>query len=429
MSIGDGSSRTRDSRLRALVAWLGMASLILLASGCEVPQAAAVTEPQQEHPEVYPLAVWYYVRGYVPDDAAQARAVLTGDFGHIRTLGFNTVIADAIQDEQRGLLLDVAGSQGLRVVLPHAAGARYIRTGRLPRTGPSSVEALVEANLQQIGNHPALWMHYLCDAPDVGMAGRLTELARLYRSRDPAHRVFVPLSRDVPEIVGQADLPVVVWDNFPVAENAPPGQLTNRRYGTPTSHGETMQAIYAKTPDQAHWALLQAVALPGRIRMPKPAEWELMHFSALAAGFADGLIVYRYHTDDDPDSGLAGPNHMVPAARLAALRRITKRATAWGPLLRPTRPSPIDVPTKTQRIETKLLIGAKRRFLLVYNPDVETFAHDTALLPTFVQGQRVARAVDVDEPKRFLPTGDGATIPIELHLRPGAGKLYELFGP
>ncbi len=432
--LGSLNEHTKARRLwtpsrRSAVAWLGAAASVLLAAGCDVPQATAVTQPQQAHSDVYPVAVWYYVRGYVPEDAAAAQSRMAADFGHIRSLGFNTIVADAVQDERRGLLLDTAHAQGLRVVLPHAAGAGYVRTGKLARSTAGGVEALVEANLRQVASHPALLMHYLCDAPTVDMAGRLAELAGLYRSRDPSHSVFVPLSRQVAEIVRQAQLPVVVWDNFPIAEQAPPGRLMNRRYATPTSHADALEAIYAKTAERRHWAIMQAAALPGRLRMPTPAEWDLLHFTALASGFVDGLVFYRYHTDEDPDSGLASPNHMMPPSRLTALRRITQRAEAWGPLLRATQPSAVDVPTEDQRLRAKLLIATKRRFLLVYNPDVQTFAHDVVRLPAMVQGRRVARAVDVDEPKRFLPTGDGSAVPIELRLRPGAGKLYELFGP
>jgi hypothetical protein len=379
--------------------------------------------------DLYPVAVWYYVRNYVPNDDAQARKVMAGEFAHLRSLGFNTIVADAIEDQRRELVLDVAEEQSIRVILPFSRTFAYVRGLQSDRGGPTEAESIVRANVEQVGRHPALYMHYIYDAPTPDLAGRLGEIARLYGMDDPAHPAFVVLSRDVASIANRADLPMVLWDNFPVGEGAPPGDLRNRRYDAPAMHAEALAEIYAQTPNRKHWAMIQALAMPGRLRMPTPAEWDVMHLSALAAGFVDGVVFYRYHMDQDPDSGLGSATRVMPGQRIAAVRKVTKRARDWGPMLRGTRPSRQVVRSNEGALASVLLVGGKRRFLLVYNLDVETFGYDTVYVPTMVDSHAVVRAVNVDEPERFQQVGTAAEIPIQLRLRPGQGHLFELFGP
>jgi len=409
----------------------------LIAAGCELFKAPSVPRHSpgrtsarpESRPDIYPVAVWYYVRSYVPELQNQARNVMTGDFAHLRSLGFNTIVADAIEDDRRALLLDVAQRQSVRVILPHNGTTAYIRGGRSDRTVRSSPASVVGQNVQRVGHHPALFMHYVYDAPFLDVVDRLARIVKQYQRQDPGHPVFVSLSQDVAALARQADLPMVLWDNFPLAEDAGPGELRNRRYDAPPTHADALAEIYAQTPDRQHWAMIQALAMPGRIRMPAPAEWSVIYLTSLAAGFVDGVVFYRYHAAERPDSGLASANHTMSPERTAAVRRITRRALKWGPMLRRSRPSPQTVRTEDGRLRAVLLIGPKRRFLLAFNPDVVTFGYDTLYIPTTVQGQPVARAVNVDELKRFVSPAGRAEIAVKLRLRPGEGCLLELFGP
>jgi hypothetical protein len=354
---------------------------------------------------------------------------MAGDFAHIRSLGFNTIVADAIDDQRRRLLLDVAEVHSLRVILPHIRTTAYIQGNRSDPAVLRGAATIARENIESVGAHPALFMHFLDDAPPLDVVGRLTEMVRWYERYDLGHPVFVPLTRDVAALVRRVRLPVVVWDNFPLAENAALGEFRNRRYATPATHAEALAEIYAQTPGCEHWAMIQALAMPGRVRMPTPAELSALHLTSLAAGFVDGVVFFRYHADERPDTGLATANHAMPPERTAAVRRIIERAKTWGPMLKQSRPSPLVLRTENARLRPKLFVGAKRRFLLVFNPDLATFGYDTVYVPTIVHGRPVARAVNVDQPKRFLATGSTAEIAIELRLRPGDGCLLELFGP
>ncbi len=397
----------------------------MLTGGCAAPEAA----PIRQQREPYPIAAWYYVRSYVPEPEAQARRALAGDFAHLRSLGFNTIVADAIEDSRRKLLLDVAEQQSIRVILPHLRTMAYIRSGQFDPAVMSEPRSVVSENVQSVGQHPALSMHYLYDAPTMDVGDRLKEMVELYGALDPVHPVFVALSQSPGDLACHADLPVVLWDNFPVAEDARPGELLNRRYETPVTHAEALANLYAQTADRQHWAMIQAIAIPGKVRLPTPAEWNVIYLTALSAGFVDGVVFYRYHTDERADSGLASSNHTMPPERMAAVKEITKTAARWGPMLRQTRLLPDAVRRENDRVRAVLFAGAKRRFLLVLNPDVETFAHDTVYVPPVVGGRPVARAVNVDETKRFLPAGAERGIAIKCRLRPGEGRLLELFGP
>jgi len=393
--------------------------------GCEAPSTPGVTQ----HGEFYPVAVWYEVAGHIPEAEDQARAALTADFVHIRSLGFNTILAEGVEDRYSELLLDVAQEQSLRVILPHARTMAYIRGGQFDPEVMNEPETVVRENVRWTSRHPALLMHFIYDAPTSDLAERLGEVARLYRKIDPDHPVLAVLSHDVATLVKQADLPIVLWDNFPLAEGGQAGELLNRRYEEPRSHLEALARIRAQTPDRQHWVMIQALAMPGRLRFPTPAEWDVIYLSAVAVGFVDGVVFYRYHTDDQPDGGLAGRDHAVPPERAAAIKRMTERAVRWGRLLRGTEPLADLVQTETNRLRASLLVGTKRRLLLVYNPDVQTFAYDTVHLPLMVRDGAVARVVDVDESQRYLPAASGREITMALRLRPGEGRLFEVFAP
>ena len=397
----------------------------LLASGCGRPTSPLLGQDQ----EIYPIAAWYYVKGYVPETKSQARDVMAGDFSHLRSLGFNAIVADAIKDDRRGLLLDVAERQSMQVILPHARTMAFVRGGQFNRAVLSEPKSVVRENVQQVGRHPALYMHYVYDAPSADVAERLAEIVTLYRRLDPAHPVFVALNQGPAALARHLNLSVVLWDNFPLAEDARPGELMNRRYATPSTHVAALADIYAATPDRHHWAMVQAVAIPGRVRFPTPAEMNVIYLAALGAGFVDGVVFYRYHTDESPDSGLAPANRAMAPERTAAVRQVTKRASTWGPMLTRTRPATDPIRLKNGRLHATVLSGPKRQFVLVYNPDVVTFGHDTVYLPTTVQGRSVIRAVNVDEPKRYGIKGSPPEIPIVLRLSPGEGRLFELFGP
>lgn len=391
-----------------------------LMTGCEAPAAGS---RGVQWVGSYPVAVWYNVRGYVPEPEAQARATLTGDFTHIRSLGFNTILADEVDDPRRTLLLDVAQEHALQVILPHARTAAYIREGQLDAV------SVVNESLERIGQHPALFMHFVCDAPKPDVVGRLAEVVRLYRATDPDHPVLAVLSHQVAVLAQEADLPVVVWDNFPLAEGGEPGEMLNRRYESPATHAEALAQICRHTPGRRHWAMIQSLAMPGKLRFPTPAEWDVLYLTAIAAGFVDGVVFYRYQNDGQENGGLAFPDHTMSAERTTTLKRMTARAWRWGQMLKGAKPVLESLPTQNNRLRATLLFGPKRGFLLVYNPDVRTFGYDTVRLPVNTQGHTFARAVDVDEVQRYLPGLSGAEIVMELRLKPGEGRLYELFGP
>jgi hypothetical protein len=414
------AGRMRGARIAGLAMAAG-----LLAAGCNAP----TRRPDAQQAEVYPVAVWYCVRGYVPEAEDGARTAMIADFAHIRSLGFNTVVAEDVDDRQSELLLDAAQNQSLHVVLSDSQTTAYIRGGRSDSGVTSRAESLVRDHVRRVGRHPALLMHCLYDAPPPEVIDRLAEVVQLYRSLDPDHAVLTVVTDDAAAMVKGADLPIVLWDNFPLPEGGKPGELLNRRYEGPTTHADALAQIYAKTQGRQHWTMIQALAMPGLVRFPTPAEWDVIYLSSIAAGFVDGVVVYRYQSDEGVNSGLCEPNRNMPPERTAAIMRLTGRALRWGPLLRSAVPVIGPVPMESNQLRAVLLKGPKRRFLLVYNPDVQVFSYDTVHLPTTAQGWRIARALDMDEPQRYLPSASGTEIPIELRLRPGEGRLLELFGP
>ncbi len=405
------------------VAW----SSILMLCGCHPQETAPL--PIIQHGDQTPVAIWYGVGSCLSGQEEQGRTILSRDFAQLRSLGFNTVLTDELEDGRRTEILDVAQEQSLRVILPHNRTTAYIRGGRFDPDVIDEAEVVVQKNIQEVSRHPAMFMHFICDAPEAEATERVAEIAGLYRRFDDDHPALAVLSRDAARIAQQSDLPIVLWDNFPLAEDSPPGELRNRREEHPPTHNQALTALYAQTPKRSHWAMIQAVAIPERLRFPSPAEWDLLYHSALAAGFTDGVMFYTYLAGNPAESGLVKEDRTLSPERSVALTRLIQRILKWGPLVRGTAPLSGVVRAENDRVSTMLLVRTKRRLLLAYNPNVETFSHDTIRVPTTVQGQPVARVVDVIEPQRFLPNTTTNEIPIQVNLKPGEGRLYELFAP
>ncbi len=119
--------------------------ILLSQGGCAIQQKSA---PQNE----YILAARY-------DLGTKRAAIGSGpvsrfqqDLQRFRSLGFNTVLFDYLEDAQRLELLNAAKQSGLRAYITDRDLHYYLLTGKF--RGADTLEALVRAKLQPIASHP-----------------------------------------------------------------------------------------------------------------------------------------------------------------------------------------------------------------------------------------------------------------------------------
>ena len=381
------------------------------ASGCAVRPAV------ERVPVMVPVAVWY--RGqpgtYHAGNGGLAR--LEEDLAGLRSLGFNTVVVDRIDDAERGVVSAAARRNGLGAVVGHRATDRYVRSGALP-AGVPTMAALVRANLAAFdgGHRPA--MHRLPDAPGPGMLDRLRAVQDALAVADPAHPSLVLLddeAHDVglrPGFVAGSALPFVATSDAEPADAAP-------------APPDGPEADATRPAGQRRLITIQATGIPGRLRFPNELEWALTYHAGLARGFTDGILFYAYGASASDRDALGTGAGDLTRARRAAVKRLTSRALRWGSRLQGARRIEAEaVRVDSSRVATALFARGDRRFLLVYNRSAKHFARGTVRVPVELAGVRIRWAIDTETSRRQEPRG--ATIPIAVRLKPGDGLLYEL---
>lgn len=121
-----------------------LAALGVLAGGCTTPPRATTRAE-------YVLAARYELGGHRP--AADHGVKLQRDLQMYKSLGFNSILFDYVDDSQRTRLLDAASQIGLRAYLTDRDLHYYLLTGKL--RGAASLESLIAERIQPLSRHSA----------------------------------------------------------------------------------------------------------------------------------------------------------------------------------------------------------------------------------------------------------------------------------
>ena len=168
----------------------------------------------------------------------------------------------------------------------------------------------------------------------------------------------------------------------------------------------------------------------------RPANpWLAEYHTGLAAGLTGGLVIDRFRVVPGQWRALVEGDQPADVGFSAAIRRITSRATCWGPKLRRLQPQVIEpVEPASPGLKVVLFAGSKRRFVLVFNTSPGDFVHQAVTLPIGrgeLASQPVRRAVLVPPDVHVIagqvvqPRGNHLALPVDL--APGDACLWEVF--
>lgn len=361
---------------------LGVLGVVLLLQfGC------AVRPPVAAHKD-YILAARYDLGAKQAARGLAQAPKLDQDLQRLRSLGFNTVVFDYLEDHQRIPLLDVAAQIGLRAYVTDRDLHYYLLTGKL--RGASNLDALVEVKLKPLAAHSAF----------AGVA-----ILSGY-PKDRAAAAFAALRT--------AGIECLV-----------PGQS-----GYQTDRGVVVAWLDANDLGNPNVSQIERLLL------------ELN--GEIYAGWNDGLVI-DFAPDSDPQSRhvpqanpdeeidvgeiLAAPN---PRSRMFAVESLLRRANLWGARLQgfDRQLIPADGLRRDPALLTTVFVRDARRYLFLFNQS-SLPVRGPVRFPAVLGGRAVARAVGVPATADRI-AGDvfeahGGELAVQVNLRPGDAALFEIF--
>lgn len=374
----------------------GLAALLFLATGCAATPAA--TQPP------YLVGISYEVELLAALGEQDPQRRMEQDFRCLGKLGFDTVLIRHAEDRDRPRILEAAQQHELTVGMPSRDVVYYVRTGRVP-PGCGSVEALADSLLPRAGEAASICM--LGEVVDATTASRLGRLAAAHRGRAR----------------GVVTLALVNGLGIAARSLRPEVTLVGR-------------APEAAAGDGAgDLMLLKCVGRDKEAQLRSANRWLAKYHAGLAAGLTGGLVIDRFRVLPGRRRALVEGDQPADVRRSAAIRRITSRATCWGPKLRRLQPEVIE-PTEpaSPGLKVVLFTGSKRRFVLVFNASPSDFIHRAVTLPIGrgeLASQPVRRAVLVPPDVHVIagqvvqPRGNRLALPVDL--APGDACLWEVF--
>lgn len=363
---------------------------VILACGCASrPDPAARTE--------YLLAARYDLGAKRADKSGGRSESLLDDLQKIKTLGFNAVVFDYVDDAERATVLNLAGNCGLWAYLTDRDVHYYLLTGKF--RGSDNLASLIASRTSALKTQPAYaGMAILSGYPPQRVAEVFAELHRagvayLYpgQSRYAAGRGAVVAWLDVDEKYGAGVSQVERlllelngeifsgWNDGLVIDFAPPRSEASG--GEPSDTG-TLKEV--DQPDSASTAPEAEAALP-----------------------APG-----------------------PRSRMFAVESLLRRANTWGARLRGFEWQAIAPVQSGIPVSSAIFTRGARRYVFILNQSSQPLRGPVRFTAIF-GGRPITRAVGVpataDRIAGEVFEARGTELTIQINLRAGDAALFELF--
>lgn len=315
------------------------------------------------------------------DRAAGNKRIRT-DLTRASELGFDAVVFECVEDDERAEMLEVASSSGLDAVVPDRDAQYYLLTGRLPSSF-ACVDDLIRGKLRGLSARN-------------GFAG--LSISRVASSPGASDRYFKVLAA-----AKELDVPCVA-----------------------------LATTIDLPRDGSAFAVVDAGELADDA-VGSPLERLLARFHGeLAAGRTAGLVVDRFARAPGDRAGLVTVDNPPTAAKLAAVQGLVRRAKRWGPRLFGCRSEVVkDASADGEGVTLTAFVLGLRRYVLLYNPSRERYVRGSVAAPASIDGRPVLRLVEIPPtPDRiagevFESQRGGVTIRVDL--RPGDAALFEAF--
>ena len=341
--------------------------------------AATKTTPNPH----FRLAVRYDVESMrISLDRAAGNKRIRTDLTRASELGFDAVVFECVEDDERAEMLEVASSSGLDAVVPDRDAQYYLLTGRLPSSF-ACVDDLIRGKLRGLSARN-------------GFAG--LSISRVASSPGASDRYFKVLAA-----AKELDVPCVA-----------------------------LATTIDLPRDGSAFAVVDAGELADDA-VGSPLERLLARFHGeLAAGRTAGLVVDRFARAPGDRAGLVTVDNPPTAAKLAAVQGLVRRAKRWGPRLFGCRSEVVkDASADGEGVTLTAFVLGLRRYVLLYNPSRERYVRGSVAAPASIDGRPVLRLVEIPPtPDRiagevFESQRGGVTIRVDL--RPGDAALFEAF--
>lgn len=356
----------------------------------------------------FPTGVWFfweddasYINRHV-DDAGKARAYYETTMRDLGTHGVNLIIANWTPRDHRGMLLDAAEKNGVKIVV-HLDEINSIIGGSQPIDTPAVAETLRKA-IAPIKDHPALVGYYLIDEPanNPNVAARIAAAKRLLEKIDPRRPGFSCLLGAYEDLLKTVDYRVLLIDIYPI------GMAWT---GDFSGYISELERGRRNAGDRPLWVIPQAFGKENAWRIPTPAEIRAQVWLALASG-AKGIVYFIYQSTTGYQGewlkGLADMQLKPMDGRWAEVGRINADIKSLAPTLLRLKPSP-----------DKLAFPAT----VLAN----TFADPDGARYVIIANRSATKSVYVAWP--HAPATDVLThakVTSGTSLQPGAGKLLKM---
>ncbi len=372
-------------------------NLLTLLGGCAVPLSSQARDE-------YILAARYDM-GVKHSTVTNRSMEIQRNLHQLKTLGFNTVLFDYLEDAQRSGSLDAAAQVGLRAYLTDRDLHYYLLTGKL--RDASSLDTLITTKLKPLAAHSSF----------AGVA-MLSGYSKERASAVTAALKSAGISCLTPGQSGYllTNGPTVAWIDASDLAGLPSFQIERLLL-------ELNSELYAGWND----GLVIDFALESKIAESPPDPFE-------GKGRGEVNDVQQL-LPSEAESELA-PQEILPASnvrsRIFAVESLLRRANLWGARLKGFERVviPLDGMTRDPALVTALFVRDARRYLFLFNQSSQSVRGPNGF-PATLSGKPVVRAVGIpataDRVAGDVFVAHGTELSVNVNLRPGDAALFELF--
>lgn len=404
----------------------------ILERTVEIRRQDALIQGTNRFKETFPIGVWYdgRVEGInvpegctnVPASHEKATEYYMKTFRDIRRRGLEVVVIPNTPPDYRETLLSAADRVGIKIILelaeiawPEYSGALSLRD---PKIDPDETKVLGELKplISPLRSHRSLFGYQLIDEPAPDLFEKWRVISRLIESIDPNRPSFSCLCREdaIPK-AAEAGMKAIVFDRYPLARNAAPGQYDFKQYAA------LLDTIKANAKDIPFWNVIQAFESPLNHRFPTPEELRLMTYLSLSRN-AKGIFFFLYNskTQDERLGGLVDVD-LNPAPLFDEVTKLAMELRVVRALLMRLAPventTTIEAPTVDGQMFTDELGNL---YILVCNLNV--------LEPVNAVGYLRDTAAYIEDmvTQEKIPIDTAAQPKMTAELAAGAGRLFRI---
>ena len=388
--------------MRRVARAVWVVAAVALLAGCA--ERRPMVEPVQQP---YVMAVRYEVEPALRRVDFDWSEEVAEDLAHIHKLGFDTIEAAWLTDDQMETLLSAAGEVELAV----AASSRTLQDfiTEEPAVRSASGETA---------------------APDISWAG--DEAVRAVVLMDQPTPRLLPVLEGAMEATQPALVPGVV---FWIGVDA---ETLSTAVQVPTP---SVALVWRGAIDRE--LLAEAASIVGGhrrlVQLELPWEGDLAEearrviaarassWVSLAGGWTDGVVVSRYRSWAGRCNGLVEAEQSMNRRDMAGVRKWLKQLKLFGRRVKGAEAVAADGIERDgdDALQVAALIRGSFRWVLAYNTDTERVAAGSIRVPGTWLGRSVSRVVNVQSLQRFEPNEGNVTIPVRI--APGEAMLFEAF--